>query len=153
MRRTLFNDNWKVTRLTGGILGMHIMGYGEGKEVTLPHDAMIEEERVPDCANGVSTGFYPGGIYRYVKRFYVPWEWAEKTVSIEFEGAYMNTRVYLNGDYMGGCAYGYSNFYISLDKGLLYGEENEIAKQQVVFRKRAVPECKSDDRKRCAYCG
>ena len=127
MRRTLFNDNWKVTRLTGGILGMHIMGYGEGKEVTLPHDAMIEEERVPDCANGVSTGFYPGGIYRYVKRFYVPWEWAEKTVSIEFEGAYMNTRVYLNGDYMGGCAYGYSNFYISLDKGLLYGEENEIA--------------------------
>ena len=127
MRRTLFNDNWKVTRLTGGILGMHIMGYGEGKELTLPHDAMIEEERVPDCANGVSTGFYPGGIYRYVKRFYVPWEWAEKTVSIEFEGAYMNTRVYLNGDYMGGCAYGYSNFYISLDKGLLYGEENEIA--------------------------
>ena len=141
MIKKTFNDNWKVLKMDGGILGPQIMGYDEGKSVTLPHDAMIEERQKYDCPNSVSTGYYPGGVYRYTKRFFAPDEWRNKTISVEFEGSYMNTRVYLNGDYMGSCANGYSNFNIDLDKSLLYGEENELenSRSRHTERRRAEP--------------
>lgn len=47
---------------------------------------------------GMDIMGYPGGIYRYTKRFQVPKEWQNKTVSVEFEGSYGHTMVYLNGD-------------------------------------------------------
>lgn len=133
MKKSLFHDDWKVAKIEPGILGQHIMGYPEGEPVMLPHDAMIGEKRNPACKNGDSTGFYPGGIYRYQKRFFVPEEWKEKTVSLEFEGSYGITYVNLNGDYMGTGVNGYTDFRIPLDKGLLYGEENEIEEDVAVM--------------------
>lgn len=62
---------------------------------------MVEEERTPDTRNGSQTGFYPGGLYHYGKKFFVPEEWENETVILELEGAYMNARVYVNGDYAG----------------------------------------------------
>lgn len=79
MIKALFNDDWKVSKIDGGILGPQIMGFGEGKPVTLPHDAMIEEKPRADCPNGSSTGYYPGGVYRYAKHFFAPAEWRNKT--------------------------------------------------------------------------
>lgn len=38
----------------------------------------------------------------------------------------MNSRVYLNNNYVGCCHYGYSNFYVNLDKHLLYGKKNRV---------------------------
>lgn len=126
MKREKFNKDWQVCKPEGGILGNHIMGFPEGKKIDLPHDAMIEEERNPECKNNTRTGFYPGGYYRYTKRFMAPLEWADKTITVEFEGSYMNNMVYLNGDYVGECKSGYTNFYVNLDQAILPGEENEL---------------------------
>lgn len=127
MKRTAFWDGWTVRKNTGGSLAESFRGGAVQEEpVTLPHDAMIFEQRMPDTRNGSQTGFYPGGVYHYKKRFSVPEDWEEKTVVMEIEGSYMNTRVYVNGDYAGGYPHGYTNFYIELAPWLKPGEENEI---------------------------
>ena len=127
MLRKQFNEDWTVSSNAGGsLVEAFLNGKKEEKKVTLPHDAMVEEERTPDTRNGSQTGFYPGGLYHYGKKFFVPEEWENETVILELEGAYMNARVYVNGDYAGGYPHGYSNFYVCLDHFLKYGQENEL---------------------------
>lgn len=96
------------------------------KQINLPHDAMLEEERVPDLENGNATGFYPGGKYIYVKPMYGEKAYEGKSVIVEFEGIYMNSTVLMNGEVIGGWIYGYTNFYVDLTEHLRIGEENEL---------------------------
>lgn len=126
MKKIKFNRDWKFCKIDGKMLGQEINGFPEGKTVTLPHDAMIEETPFRECVNEGQTACFPGGYYRYAKEFFVPEEWKEKTVTAEFEGAYMNSLVYLNNDRVGSCHYGYSNFYVNLDHSLLYGKVNRL---------------------------
>lgn len=123
MIRECFNHGWKV----GPNTGFFSMAPGKGpKEVTLPYDAMIMEERDSQVVSGSKKGFFPDKSYDFVKKFFVPEDYKNKRVTFEFEGVYMNAMVYINGDFAGQCPYGYSNFYIKADKFLKYGQENEI---------------------------
>ena len=127
MLKTRFNEGWIVTKGVGKNLHEMMKGVQkEGEVVTLPHDAMIYEKRSKDTKNGSQTGFYPGGGYRYEKSFFVPKDWEEKHIELECEGAYMNARVYINGDFAGAYPHGYSNFYMNLDDFLRYGETNKV---------------------------
>lgn len=101
-------------------------GRKQGEIVQLPHDAMVHEERTPDTGNGAQTGFWPGGVYTYTKELEVPAEWQDKTVILELEGVYESAMVSVNGSLAVTQLYGYSNFYVTLDKYLNYGESNQI---------------------------
>lgn len=114
MKRQIFNDGWMFYR----------QGNTMGQEIILPHDAMIHEKREADGPGGSAHGYFPGGIYRYEKRFTVPEEWRDKTVLFEFEGVYKNAKVSINGQEAGGRPYGYVPFLIEADAHLEYGEEN-----------------------------
>lgn len=111
-----FNQNWQFWK----------QGCADKQTVTLPHDAMIHEERQPNGVGGSAHGFFPGGIYVYEKTFTAPAEWADKTVSIEFEGVYRNATVAINGKNAGGRVYGYVPFTVCADNLLNYGGENTI---------------------------
>lgn len=116
MKAQSFNDNWQFWK----------QGSGHRQTVTLPHDAMIHEERRADAPGGSAHGYFPGGIYVYEKSFFVPEEWEDKTVSFEFEGVYKDSTVSINGKRAGGCAYGYVPFCVCADGLLHYGGENTI---------------------------
>ena len=60
------------------------------------YDAMIMEDRSPDCPNGTATGFLPGGKYYYETDLFGKPEWDGQRVMLEFEGVYMNASVTLN---------------------------------------------------------
>lgn len=111
-----FNDNWQFWK----------QNCADKQTIILPHDAMIHEERQPNGAGGSAHGFFPGGVYVYEKTFTAPAEWADKTVSIEFEGVYRNSTVTINGKNAGGRAYGYVPFTVCADGLLNYGGENTI---------------------------
>lgn len=96
------------------------------RDITLPHDAMLEREADPQSQNGGNTGFRDGAVYNYVKVLTVPREYRDKTLLLKFEGIYMNAFVYVNGQLAGKRPYGYSQFYVPLNDFLKYGEENEI---------------------------
>lgn len=92
----------------------------------LPHDAVMEKPVFEDSINGKSTGFRDGEVYHYVKTLFAPEEYKSKTVTLHFEGIYMNAMVYVNGELAGKCPYGYSGIYVNIDEYLKYGAENEI---------------------------
>ncbi|MDO4648495.1 MAG: glycoside hydrolase family 2 TIM barrel-domain containing protein [Eubacteriales bacterium] len=96
------------------------------KKVTLPHDAMIEQRAHAESLNGPNTGYRNGGTYTYVKKFQVGEEYKNRKVLIKFEGIYMNSFVYVNGQLAANRPYGYSTFYADIHPFLRYGEENEL---------------------------
>ena len=92
MQKQLWNDQWTLQKPGAGPMMALFMGGAEGDPVAVPHDAMIYEKRSQSTKNGHQTGFYPGGCYTYVKRFFAPEDWRDKTVLLEFEGVYQNVR-------------------------------------------------------------
>ncbi len=101
-----FNADWYWKRLDEE---------GEGELTTLPHDAMITEKRTAGADSGTNAGWVEGRDYEYVKTFDVPAEYADKILTLEFEGVYHNAEVYVNGKKAAYRPYGYTNFYVPLD--------------------------------------
>ena len=126
MKSVSFNSGWTYEPGLGGSIFARGNDAVEPIAVTLPHDAVIHMKRIPDAPSSTNKGFYPNGPFLYKKTFRVPEEWADKRVSVEFEGAYMNARVYINGDFAGQCPNGYAGFEIYCNDLLLYGEDNVI---------------------------
>lgn len=124
MKKQLFNTGWKLQK---GILGPFEQFFGARMpetEVTLPHDAMIEEERDPACESGGQTGFYPTKSYTYLKELDVPADWEGNTVLLEFEGVMQKAMVYLNGEFVGSHNYGYTGFTVDLTPSIRHGQKN-----------------------------
>ena len=94
--------------------------------VTLPHDAMLSEPRTQESTGEGNIGWYIGGDYEYIRNFFVPEEYKDKKVLIEFEGIYHNGEVYINGKKAAYRPYGYTNFYVDTEGFFQYGKENEI---------------------------
>lgn len=126
MIRQNFNQNWQFIKGGSNSMRVAFLGKEEKQYVNLPHDAMIFEERTPDTKNGAQTGFYPGGEYVYIKEIDAPVEWKEKEIILEFEGINQTAQVYVNGALAAQSRYGYSNFYIHMNKWLKFGETNKI---------------------------
>jgi beta-galactosidase len=123
-----YNDSWKYW-VDKDSFALVWSVPDNAREVTLPHDAMIEKPANPDSLNGGNTGFRDGDIYTYVKIFHAPVEYRNITVMLKFEGVYMNTLVYVNGQLAAKNVFGYTTFYADLTDYLKYGEDNEIRVQ------------------------
>lgn len=117
MRKISLNKDWTVRPLSRP---------GDPKRVDVPHDAMIDEPRVPESMGEGNIGWYVGGDYEYTKALFAPEDWRDQHVVIEFEGVYREAEVYLNGEKAAFCPYGYTNYYVDCDHLLRYGEENEL---------------------------
>lgn len=84
------------------------------------------EPRTQESTGEGNIGWYIGGDYEYTKNFFVPEEYKDKKVLIEFEGIYHNGEVYINGKKAAYRPYGYTNFYVDTEGFFQYGKENEI---------------------------
>ena len=78
------------------------------RSLTLPHDWSIE--LMPTASASNATGYFQGGLGWYRKTFTLPPSMAGKELSIQFDGVYMNSYVYLNGTVLGNHPYGYTGF-------------------------------------------
>jgi beta-galactosidase len=80
------------------------------RRVDVPHDWSIE--LLPTAGPGTSagTGFFQGGLGWYRKTFTLPRAVAGKRVAVEFDGVYMDSSVYVNGNLVGAHPYGYTGF-------------------------------------------
>ncbi len=116
MKTYSFNEGWRYAHLD----------QGDWKEITLPHDAMIDEERSDEAACGVNGCWIEGKDYEYEKTFTLPEELKGKVLTLEFEGVYMEAEVHLNGEKLAFRPYGYTNFYVDITGKALFGEENTL---------------------------
>lgn len=94
------------------------------REVNLPHDWSIEGSYSENNSDWQS-GYLPAGVGYYKKKFNINKELLEKQVSIVFDGVYLNSEVWINGNYLGKRPNGYIGFAYELKKFLKAGE-NEI---------------------------
>ena len=78
------------------------------ERVTLPHDWSITQLPRPDQTN--ATGYFPGGLGWYRKTFTLPASMDSKRISIDFDGVFDNSYVYLNGHLLGNHPYGYTGY-------------------------------------------
>ncbi len=103
-------------------------GHGEGGMRLLEPMHEFDGPFDKGADGGNSNGFLPGGIGWYRKTFTVPEHLRGKNISIEFDGAYMDTEAWINGISLGKHPYGYTGFSFDLTPYLKYGkEENVIA--------------------------
>ena len=117
MKATSFNTGWTCR---------HLGSSAPGTPVTLPHDAMLAEERSQTSAGGTNTGWFAGYDYLYEKHFTPDAAQAAQCAVLEFEGVYHNAEVHLNGEKIASCPYGYSDFYADLTGKLLPGRDNML---------------------------
>lgn len=108
-----FNANWRFCK-------------DEGKfdDITLPHDAMLEEDRIPDLIAGENSAYFPGGKYVYEKNFDIPEE--TECVQIYFDGIYQKAKIELNGEQIGEQINGYTGFFVDLTEHMLHGSTNRL---------------------------
>lgn len=93
--------------------------------VDIPHDFSIEGEKV--AASQDSQGYLQGGLGWYRKKFIIPASMqGAKTISIDFDGVYQNSVVYLNGEEIGAYPNGYTGFALDITNKLKYGKENVL---------------------------
>lgn len=95
--------------------------------LNLPHDWAIEGDFNRKNPSGTNGGALPGGIGWYRKSFFAPRGIGSKQVRLEFDGVYMNSTVWINGQEIGTRPYGYISFSYNLTPYLIPGQNNTIA--------------------------
>ncbi|MFC6260669.1 glycoside hydrolase family 2 TIM barrel-domain containing protein [Levilactobacillus fujinensis] len=119
-----FNFDWQI--VANEQPGIMESSGKNGPKVTLPYDALIGENRIAESPAKDKKGYFPNKQVTLVKKFKVPDSWQELCATLMFEGIYANSKVYINNQYAGGEAAGYTSFSVNLDHFLKYGEENEL---------------------------
>ncbi|GAA4324609.1 glycoside hydrolase family 2 TIM barrel-domain containing protein [Streptomyces venetus] len=124
-RRTVaLRDGWRfalvnpggITDPTGAYADAALPGYDDSRwrEVAVPHDWSIEQTPTTEHGTTSGTGFLPGGLGWYRLAFTLPSELTGKRISVEFDGVYMDSYVYCNGEEAGRHPYGYTGFAFDL---------------------------------------
>ncbi len=81
------------------------------RRLDVPHDWAIEGDFYVSNPSGASGGALPGGVGWYRKHFSINQETiTNNRYFLEFDGVYMNSTVYVNGQKAGFRPYGYSSF-------------------------------------------
>lgn len=125
-RSANFDDGWKFNLGDSAVYSGPEFDDSSWRSLDLPHDWAIEGDFSKDNPSGTGGGALPGGIGWYRKTFTVPGYNDGEKVYIDFDGAYMNTTVYINGHELGTRPYGYASFSYDITPWLKKGE-NVIA--------------------------
>ena len=123
----LFDKGWLFTLADSA--GMEKNSYADQawRKLNLPHDWAIEGDFSPNNPSGASGGALPGGIGWYRKHFTVNPKDKYDRYTITFDGVYMNSTVYVNGNKLGTRPYGYSTFEYDLTPYINKKGDNVIA--------------------------
>jgi len=134
-----FDSGWKFQ--LGDAPGAETAAFDDSqwRQLDLPHDWSIEDLPAAEGKKQVgpfsedspgkgSTGNVLGGIGWYRKTFTLDQSSDGKKVQILFDGVYMNSEVWINGQSLGVHPYGYTPFYYDLTPHLKpAGEPNVLA--------------------------
>ena len=125
--RINFDKGWRFALADS--VQMSALDYNDSKWHTLnvPHDWAIEGDFCASAPSGNSGGALPGGIGWYRKTFTVDNADKGKMMYIDFDGVYMNAKVWINGTLLGQRPYGYSSFRYDLTPYIIYGGKNVVA--------------------------
>ena len=124
-----FNDHWRF--YLGDASGAENVIFNDSSwsDVTLPHDYSIDQGFTHAAPAEQESGYVLGGTGWYRKSFILSKDMQGKTISLDFDGIYMNATIWVNGQKLGEHHYGYTPFSFVLPNDILNfgGEENVVA--------------------------
>ena len=125
--RESFDFGW--TFRVGDFPGAHDPEFSDStwRKLDLPHDWSIEGPFDENAPSGLCGGYLPTGIGWYRKRFRLAESLKEQIITLEFDGVYENSEVWINGQLLGKRPYGYVPFYYDLTPHVKFGRDNVIA--------------------------
>ena len=126
-RKQLFNDGWKFWLGDEATASTVDFDDASWRKLTLPHDWSIEHDFDVKYPSGNDGGYVMTGVGWYRKSFLVPSNMVGKRLSLYFEGVYMNSEVFVNGQSIGKRPYGYSSFAYDITPYIKVGEQNVVA--------------------------
>ncbi len=126
--RTSFDFGWRFN--LGDTPGAEQPAFADAswRALDLPHDWSIEGAYDEHALTGGSGGYLPAGIGWYRKSFTLPESARGRRVTIQFDGVYQHSTVWINGHELGTRPYGYATFWYELTPHLRFdGTPNVIA--------------------------
>ncbi|TBN02961.1 DUF4982 domain-containing protein [Hyunsoonleella flava] len=121
-----FNNNWKFILEDNASFSKENVDDTPWKTLNVPHDWSFEKGVRKGGDQGQGGGYHDGGIGWYRKYFDLEKESLSKITYINFDGVYMNSEVWVNGNYIAKRPYGYISFRYDISKHLKEGK-NTIA--------------------------
>ncbi len=120
------NEGWRFH--LGDVPGAQTPRFDDSKWQfqEVPHDWAFRAPYDIDASQEDMGGYKPGGIGWYRRTIAIPDSWSHKKIRIHFDGVYMNSRIWINGQEVSSRPYGYLSFSVDISKHLTVGE-NQIA--------------------------
>jgi beta-galactosidase len=153
--KTSFDENWKFAYghpydavkdfgfATGYFSYYAKAGYGDGaaaakfddrgwRVLNLPHDWVVEQpfDHSGSHSHGykaIGRNFPEASVGWYRKEFVIPESDLGRRITITFEGIHRDSKVWINGHYMGNEPSGYTTFTYDITECLNYGGRNVVA--------------------------
>ena len=123
--RKCFDADWRFVLADSAHMAEVDYNDSHWRKLSLPHDWAIEGDFYAGNPSGAGGGALPGGVGWYRKTFSIPLTPSQNggtSCFIEFDGVYMNSTVYVNGQKVGFRPYGYSSFEYDITEYLKRGE-------------------------------
>ena len=95
--------------------------------VDVPHDWSITLPYNQSSQAGAGGGYLDGGVGWYRKTFTLPSQSSDERWLVQFDGVYMDSTVWLNGDEVCVRPYGFTSFECDLTESAVFGGENVLA--------------------------
>lgn len=120
-QRTGFNKGWKF--ILDASVNPAAPATDKWRSLNLPHDWSIELPFDANSPTGTGGGALRGGLGWYSKTFQLPVSAKGKFVSIQFDGVYRNSEVWINGNLLGARPNGYISFEYDMTPYLNFGDK------------------------------
>ena len=109
--RMNFDAGWRFLLADSAAMAKTDYDDSHWRRLDLPHDWAIEGDFSAGNPSGAGGGALPGGVGWYRKNLPLPSSFRQgDRLLLEFDGVYMNSTVYVNGQEVGFRPYGYSSF-------------------------------------------
>lgn len=121
-QHVLIDKNWKFIQSDVKDGEKQIFDDSKWRTLNLPHDWSIEGEFKEDAITKGPGGYLPAGIGWYRKHLNINSIAKDQQFWIEFDGVYMNSDVWINGQHLGKHPYGYTSIWYDLTPYIKKGE-------------------------------
>ncbi|RYE29655.1 MAG: glycoside hydrolase family 2 protein, partial [Sphingobacteriaceae bacterium] len=121
-----FDQNWTFN--LGDVPSAKNIDFDDSgwRKLNLPHDWSIEGKFSKDNPATPEGGALPGGTGWYRKTFILPESSNGKIISVDFDGVYQKSEVWINGHLLGMRPNGYISFRYNLTPYLFYGTKKNV---------------------------
>jgi len=122
-----FDASWKFH--LGDVANAQATTFNDSSWTALdvPHDWSISQPFTQNSPAGAGAGYLNGGVGWYRKTFTLPAAAQGKRVFVQFDGAYMDSTVWMNGTQVCARPYGYVSYECDFTSAAQFGATNVLA--------------------------